>query len=81
MASSMLTQAVELMLYGMGIVFVFLVLLIVAINFMSTLMARFAPEIVEPAPAKPAPAKVVDEGTIAAITMAIHQYRQRHKRG
>lgn len=39
--NEMLSSGIELMLIGMGIVFAFLAMLVVAIGFMSTLIQRF----------------------------------------
>ncbi len=72
-------QGVELMLYGMGTVFTFLMLLIVATTVMSALLQRFA----KPEPAVVAsaakPAAVNDEQLVAVISAAIHKYRSRNK--
>ena len=64
------------MLIGMGIVFLFLAMLIVAVNLMSAFVLRYLP-------AKPIPAssklESEDQNVIAAITTAIHQYRSKHQ--
>ena len=67
MESDILTQGVELMFVGMGTVFVFLTLLVFAMNLMSRLAARF-----EPAPEPSGPS--ADE--VAAITAAIARHRK-----
>lgn len=68
-----MTSGVELMLAGMGMVFVFLAMLIGAVNLMTTLVMRFFPE----APAKTTPpTTVTDAATVAAIGAAVHQYRK-----
>lgn len=72
----LISSGVELMIVGMGIVYLFLALLVVAINTMSALVRRFFPE-------QPKPAKIVevetDKATVAAITAAVHQYRANNK--
>ncbi len=80
-----MSQAIELMVAGMGFVFVFLIFLVFAIRLMSTIIDRFAPP--EPAtPARTPRAKAsaapatVDPGTAEAIKKAIAQYRSRHKK-
>ncbi len=79
-----MAQAVDLMIAGMGFVFVFLVVLVFATLLMSKLVARFGPA--EPAvPAKTPRAKrsaspSVDPDTAEAIKKAIAQYRSRHKK-
>ena len=80
--SELLLEGVELMLFGMGFVFVFLVLLVLAIRVMSRLIEAFAPHTPAPVassaatsvkPASPMP----DAELLAAIQSAIHQHRAR----
>ncbi|AWT10956.1 OadG family protein [Stutzerimonas frequens] len=73
--SQLLLEGVELMLFGIGFVFAFLVLLILCIRLMSYLTGRFvsAPE---PQLAA-APVTSADADTLAAIKAAIHQHRAR----
>ncbi len=79
-----MSQAVDLMVAGMGFVFVFLIILVFATLLMSKLVLRFGP--VEPvAPARTPRAKTsaspsVDPDTAEAIKKAIAQYRSRHKK-
>jgi oxaloacetate decarboxylase (Na+ extruding) subunit gamma len=81
MQQTLWQQGVELMLFGMGTVFVFLALLIVMTAIMSSLIQRFV---------KPEPTLAVqstgtptsstnDDQLIAVISAAIHKYRSRHK--
>lgn len=80
MQESLMQQGVELMLYGMGTVFIFLTLLVVLTAVMSALLGRFAkpePAVVSPA-VRPAAAPD-DKQLIAAISAAIHKHRSRHK--
>ena len=68
-------SGIELMFAGMGIVFVFLIMLVFAINLMSALVQRYFPE------ASPKFHNVpggLDKATVAAITAALHQYRNKH---
>ncbi|MFL1406441.1 OadG family protein [Marinobacter sp. M1N3S26] len=82
--SELMSQAVDLMIAGMGFVFVFLVILVFATGIMSRIIGRFAP----PEPATPARAPrakasapaAVDPDTAEAIKKAIAQYRSRHKK-
>ncbi|WP_222911435.1 OadG family protein [Pseudomonas sp. DNDY-54] len=77
--SELLLEGVELMLFGLGSVFVFLVLLIVCIRLMSSAISRFdiAPT-VQPVSAQPATAVAeMDAELLAAIQGAIHQHRAR----
>ncbi|MDP2562390.1 OadG family transporter subunit [Psychrobium sp. 1_MG-2023] len=71
--SQALATAANIMLLGMVCVFVFLGLLVVAIN----LLAKFCPEEVVPAPAKPTNTNdPLNPDVVAAITAAVHKYRQ-----
>jgi oxaloacetate decarboxylase gamma subunit len=81
--NELMSQAVELMIAGMGFVFTFLIILVFATGLMSKLITRFAPEPVIPvkAPrAKPKAAMSVDPDTAEAIKKAIAQFRSRHKK-
>jgi oxaloacetate decarboxylase gamma subunit len=77
----LLLEGVELMLFGMGSVFVFLVLLILAIRLMAWLIERFGlAGPLQPAVASlPAnvPAAGPEPDVLAAIQLAIHQHRAR----
>ncbi len=81
-SGQLLLEGVELMLFGMGFVFAFLVLLIGAIRLMSQLLERFTPAAMPPVAAaavksRPAPAEQPDAELLAAIQAAIHQHRAR----
>jgi oxaloacetate decarboxylase gamma subunit len=85
MQADIVAQGLELMLYGMGTVVVFLTLLVVATTIMSRLMTRYFPDPAAPAvPARPAvgeqqQAPAVAPQVVAAISAAIHQHRRRDK--
>ena len=72
MPEDLITQGLELMLIGMGTVFVFLTALVAATTIMSKLVMHFLPAEVPP---------VVVEGVsaeeVAAISVAIARHRQR----
>ncbi|UTW07260.1 OadG family protein [Pseudomonas benzenivorans] len=79
--SQLLLEGVELMLFGMGSVFIFLALLILSIRLMARLLGRFAASapqraVVTPAAAK-APSHDPEPDVLAAIQAAIHQHRAR----
>jgi oxaloacetate decarboxylase gamma subunit len=79
--NEMFESGVELMLIGMGIVFLFLALLVVAINVMSSLITRFFPEplvVPPPIPSLAAKKQSIDQGVIAAISAAVHHYKKQH---
>jgi oxaloacetate decarboxylase (Na+ extruding) subunit gamma len=87
MQSTLLAQALDLLIFGMGTVFVFLTLLVIAVNLMSRFMEKFFPEaiIAEPhlspsASNDTAPKYSVDTTTLAVIQAAIRQHRAKHKR-
>jgi oxaloacetate decarboxylase (Na+ extruding) subunit gamma len=75
-----LSFGLELMFVGMGIVFVFLAMLVVAIHVMSALVQRFFPEAPIAPSSKPVlSATSLDKSVVAAITAAVHQHRNKHK--
>ncbi len=70
-----ISSGIELMFAGMGIVFVFLIMLVGAINLMSAVVQRFFPEA---SPKFPSDSSGIDKGTVAAISAAVHHYRNKH---
>ena len=76
---TMLKQGLFLMGLGMGVVFVFLGVLVAAVRGMSALAMRLAPE---PEPELPVTGSTPDNGAgvTAAISAAVHRYRQDHPR-
>ena len=80
MQSTLIDQGLQLLTFGMGTVFVFLVLLVVAVNGMSLLLRSCFPEPVAPEPQarakKTAPIAAVDNTTLAVIQEAIRQHRE-----
>ena len=79
MQGDIVSQGAELMVYGMGTVVVFLTLLVLMTTLMSAVLGRY---FAEPAPAPVEASKAVggqspSPETVAAITAAIHQHRQR----
>lgn len=79
--TSVLDQGIELMLFGMGTVFVFLTILVIATIAMSTMIGRYLPEAATPAPTPtPKPAAQhgpVDSKVVKVIHAAIEQHRAR----
>lgn len=79
-----MSQAIDLMVAGMGFVFAFLIILVFATLLMSKLLHRFgAPEPATPARtprARSSAPSSVDPDTAEAIKKAIAQYRSRHKK-
>ncbi len=81
--ASDLSGGVELMLVGMGTVFVFLTLLVFATRAMSNLVLRFFPNL-EPAleaqnPAAPVAPGGIPEEDIAAMSIALAEHLKRHR--
>ncbi|BFM06529.1 OadG family protein [Halioxenophilus aromaticivorans] len=78
MNDTLLEQGVELMLFGMGTVFVFLTILVIATFAMSTLIGRYLPEEAAPTPATPtARGGAVDPKVVKIIQAALEQHRSR----
>ncbi|MCV6611947.1 MAG: OadG family protein [Amphritea sp.] len=79
---NLMSEGLNLMVFGMGFVFVFLTLLVIATGFMSKFANKFAPE---PAPqaAKPAPraaapaASAGNDEVVAVISAAVHHHRNK----
>jgi len=81
--ASLLLEAANLMLTGMVVVFVFLLLLISVVKLMSSVLAKYADEPVANNKTKTkntitTKSSTVPAAHLAAITGAIHQYRQQH---
>jgi oxaloacetate decarboxylase (Na+ extruding) subunit gamma len=72
-----MTSGFELMFAGMGIVFLFLTMLVGAINLMSAVVQRYFPE-VPVSKSVPGITTDTDKSVVAAITAAVHQYRKKH---
>ncbi|TDP01051.1 OadG family protein [Marinomonas balearica] len=79
--NELVSEGIGLMVLGMGFVFLFLVILIFATGYMSTLVNKLFPEAAQPAakvPSAPVTANnTVDPQIVAAISAAIHQHRNR----
>ena len=84
MDNTIVAQGVELMVYGMGTVVVFLGLLVLITSAMSRVVNRYFPEAPLPVAVpsvgrKSGPAAHADGEVVAAITAAIAQHRSRQK--
>ncbi|WP_439102190.1 OadG family protein [Congregibacter sp.] len=80
MGSHLLSQGIELMMYGMGTVVVFLTLLVFASRLMSLIIQRFFPEppVVVPQRVSTAAGELAPTPEVlAAISAAVHQHRRR----
>lgn len=77
----LMSQGLELMLVGMGVVFVFLIVLVGVTTLMSALLQRFGNEpvavVVTPAPVtRTAASDIPSAAVIKAIEQAVRQHRQ-----
>ncbi len=85
MTQNIVAQGLELMVYGMGTVVVFLALLVVVTGIMSGLVGRYFPEPQLPVPVRAARDKTApspgapDAEVVAAISAAIRQHRIRNQ--
>jgi oxaloacetate decarboxylase (Na+ extruding) subunit gamma len=77
--TELISSGVELMFAGMGIVFLFLTMLVVAINIMSSLVQRFFPDAPIQVTTTTTISGGIDKSIIAAIAAAVHQHRNKHK--
>lgn len=75
--TDLLSQGIELMVFGMGSVFVFLTLLVFSTSIMSKLVIKFAPE---PEPvAAPKPVITANQGADATLLAVLSQAVKEHK--
>lgn len=80
MPSDILSESFQLLIYGMGTVFIFLYILVLVTTAMSRLVLRFAPE-PEPVIAKKrqsAKVTAVEPDMLKAIGLAVQEYRREH---
>ena len=75
---NLVSQGLELALFGMGTVFVFLALLIVATQSMSSLILRFQPAVAETTETQTA-AVADNSRNVAIISAAIAAHRSRQQ--
>ncbi|EEF78567.1 sodium pump decarboxylase, gamma subunit subfamily [Methylophaga thiooxydans DMS010] len=87
-----MTEGLNLMLVGMGFVFVFLTLLVIITTFMSKIITSYEKNVgVLPEEGIPAPTAVIsqamsakqhandDKNLITILSAAVHKFRSRHK--
>jgi oxaloacetate decarboxylase gamma subunit len=77
--SELVSSGLELMAFGMGTVFTFLVLLIFATSLMSKIVNKFAPEPVVIPEAVMTPAQGVDPQLLKVLAAAVKEHRARQK--
>lgn len=79
MQESLLSQGIDLMVYGMGTVYVFLIILIIVTSIISKVLNRFFPTpVASPKPAK-AQIEAVEPQVLSAIQAAIAQHRAKRR--
>ena len=77
MDTNLVLEGFKFMLLGMGTVFVFLIIMIVMMNVMSTLIHKFFPEPIPSVPGEETKSNNKnDKKIIAAISAAISHHRQ-----
>lgn len=83
MDAAIIEQGIDLMLYGMGTVFIFLTVLVFSTSLMSILIERFFPEAVPVVSEKTTPvaqvSQPVEPRTLQVIQEAIYQHRAKTK--
>ena len=79
MQDSLLQQGVDITLYGMGIVFLFLSLLVICTILMSKIVARYLPEPLPTLAVSSAPSEEFDPKLFAIIQAAIQEHRTRKR--
>lgn len=89
MEDSLLSQGLSLMVYGMGVVFLFLTALVIVTTAMSTVIEKYFPDrsplqTTPPAsstnPTARPPVPAIEPGLVRAIEAAIAQHRDRRRR-
>nr|VFJ97486.1 MAG: sodium pump decarboxylases, gamma subunit [Candidatus Kentron sp. H]VFJ98231.1 MAG: sodium pump decarboxylases, gamma subunit [Candidatus Kentron sp. H]VFK03252.1 MAG: sodium pump decarboxylases, gamma subunit [Candidatus Kentron sp. H] len=78
--NELLAAGVNLMLMGMGVVFVLLGLLVVTVGGMSRLAHKLAGDPIPPEPPAERPAGTPNQQLLAVISAAVHKYRRSHGR-
>ena len=75
---TLMSQGIELMIYGVGTVFLFLMLLVIAVQGLAACLRQWFPEPVptRAPPQRPASPAVIDDRTRAIIQAAIDRRRQ-----
>lgn len=78
--AELLASGVELMIVGMGIVYLFLTMLVMLMSMTSAFLQRFFPAKPPSPPGTPSSgaSAAIDKRTVAAITAAVYEYRKKY---
>ncbi|APR66324.1 MULTISPECIES: OadG family protein [Thalassolituus] len=77
---SLVSQGLELMIFGMGVVFVFLTMLVFVTGFMSKLVTKLTPEpVIVPAKVVTKKQPGVDPQLLKVLSAAVKEHRARQK--
>lgn len=80
MVTDLLLESASLMLIGMVSVFTFLLLLVLLMTLMSSVLRRYTPvKVADKSTKTDTNPSGVSPAVVAAISAAVHQYRQQHK--
>lgn len=79
MDSTLIEQGFDLMLYGMGIVFTFLTLLVFTTTLMSAIIQRWFPQKEEPVAAPKPKTNNISPLTLKIIQAALDKHRNQHR--
>jgi len=78
MEVDLVAEGVKFMVIGMGTVFLFLIIMMMVLNFQAYIIGKYFPEKVAPvAPSSSSP--MDDKGLVAAISAAIQMYKKRNE--
>ncbi len=77
MSDPLMLAGLQLMLVGMGTVFVFLTLLVFVVKLMSLLVEKFAPTELSQTAKSSGQVGLIPPAHVAAVTAAIDQHRRR----
>ena len=76
-SGELISEGFNLMLLGMGTVFVFLTILVFVTSFMSSLVQNYAPVESTGEISPEAPTEIEDQALLAVISAAIHSHRSK----
>ncbi len=81
MEINLVAEGLKFMVLGMGVVFVFLVLLVQMMKWQAAIIARFFPPKTPPTPVYTPAADEEESARVAAIIAAVSEYRAQRTKG